>query len=132
MRKVLIVSVLFMFFLENDRVLAQENTVMMNPQHAWNVLLEALQSGKADKVKNACTENGYVSLISYVSPHNDEDPFASIFVFWGTSWEKMQFSTELIWNGIATCIARSETATLYFHFMWTEYGWKLHEWILSE
>jgi hypothetical protein len=132
MRKVLIISVLFACFFVSDRVSAQENSIMMTPQHAWNLLLQALHTGNSDNVKNACTEHGYRSLSSYVSPHNDEEPFASVFIFWGANWEKMKFSTELIWNGVATCIARCETATLYFHFLWTEYGWKLHEWLLNE
>ena len=132
MKHFFVVAFLFICLVFHSESNGQDCRIAYTTEQAWLSLVDALKSGNTEDVKSQCTVQGFASLISYISPNKEEEPFASVFRTWGQLWTNMKFSTELYRNGIAFCVARSETARLYFQFMWTQCGWKFHSWILTE
>ena len=49
---------------------------LSTPVKSWQELLFNLITGNSDSVKAVVTANGFESLIKYISPYKEFDPFA--------------------------------------------------------
>jgi hypothetical protein len=99
-----------------------------SPEAAWLSLIAALQTGNTDSVKVVCSAEGFQSLIEIISPFDEKEPFAGTFQTWGNKWAENEIEVFTV-NNHASLIAVDEDDRKSFVFLYSEKGWKLHQWI---
>jgi len=101
---------------------------LSTPERAWESMLAALKTGKEVNVQAVVTPTGFQELISFISPYNDEEPFASTFITWGKNWENEEWQW-LIENSTALLMSHSNKY-LKFLFVKTENEWLFDKWLI--
>jgi hypothetical protein len=127
--KRIIVSLFIMSFVFS--MLNAQNIDLSMPENTWNSLIEAMQTGKSELVRNICTPEGYISLTEVISPYQeDEDPFSATFMRRGELWSSYDISIVFISNTYAKFSAANQNHAYIFKS--TSEGWKFHQWIMDE
>ena len=107
--------------------------VLSTPEKSWQALLLVLKTGETEQVKSVTTNNGFDSLIKYISPSQPPNTFDPTFKTWGENWSKL----ETKWEKIVTDNKNSKSITLrleatikehIFIFKLTDDGWRMDSW----
>lgn len=101
------------------------------PENTLNELIEALQSGKSERVKEYCTEKGFQNLISHISPYNENEPFSVTFKNWGTLWPQFHIDMTMTTGNSSVIMASKDNIKYTYRFIWLNEGWKLNEWTIE-
>lgn len=133
MRKVVFMLFTGLCLSANCQQMANPNKIndLLTPEKSWQEILHNLKIGNSDSVKTVVTVNGFQSLIKYISPSFEDDPFTSTF----QSWAKMWSNRELEWGeikGNKVELKTGQKSSIHvFTFLKIGTEWKLESWAVN-
>ncbi|PCJ29379.1 MAG: hypothetical protein COA99_19505 [Moraxellaceae bacterium] len=109
-----------------------ETDDLSTPEKSWSALLHNLKIGNADNVKAVVTQNGFESLIKYISPNNDAEPFSITFQTWANEWSNLELEWSEIEGDKVTLKTGPESKDHLFTFLKIGADWKMEFWNPNE